>query len=275
MDTLQEKVVLLTGASRGIGPYIARALGARGAVLGLTARDAAALEGLAAALRDAHIRAAAFPADLLRSEERLGLVRQVERELGPIDVLVNDAGVETEGAFVDLDPAAISGTIELNLAAPLHLASLVLPRMLARRAGHVVSIASLGGKKGVPYAAVYCATKAGLIEWHGALRGELGGTGVSTSVICPGYVTEEGMFARSEVAPPARLGWCTPDEVAGAVVRAIERDLREVIVNSRPVRPLLALSALSPRIGAWVLDRLGVTDLQRARLAVARRRAHG
>jgi short-subunit dehydrogenase len=267
MLDLRSAVALVTGASRGIGPHVAEALAREGVHVALVARDGAGLEQVAARMRAAGVRAVSIPADLRRPEERAGLVARAEATLGPIDLLVNGAAVESTGPFPDLDPAVLAATVELNLTAPMQLAQAVLPGMLRRRRGHVVNLASLAGKKGIPYGAVYSATKAGLIEWTGALRSELAGTGVSLSVVCPGFVTGEGMFARSGVPAPALLGSCTPDQVAAAVVRAIRRDLPEVLVNSVPVRPFMALIALSPRAGPWVLRRMGVVALQRRRLA--------
>jgi short-subunit dehydrogenase len=141
--------------------------------------------------------------------------------------------------------------------------------MLARRRGHVVNVASFGGKKGAPFEAVYSATKAGLIEWTSALRSELESTGVCFSAICPGYVTGEGMFAKFGVSAPRTIGSCTPEQVAAAVVDAIRRDRPEVIVNSMPVRPLLALNALSPRLGLWLLEAMGITAFQRRKVGGA------
>lgn len=266
MDQLRGRVALVTGASRGIGPHIAQALAAEGVHLALTARDGAALERGAERVRALGVRAVALAADLRDAAAREALVRRAEDALGPIDLLVNDAGVESEGAFTALEVPVIVATVELNLTAPLHLSRLVLPGMLARRRGHVVSVASVGGKTGQPYDAVYCGTKAALIEWTAGLRRELAGTGVSLSVVCPGYVTGEGMFARFGVASPARVGACTPEEVARAAVRCIREDLPERIVNSMPLRPLLALRALSPRLGQWIVDRLGLPEFQRAKV---------
>ncbi len=264
MSDLSGALALVTGASRGIGPRIAEALARAGVQrMALVARDADALEQVASRLRAAGVRALAFPADLTRSADRAALIPRVEAALGPIDVLVNDAGVETVGPFVGLAADAIFATVELNLTAPMHLARLVLPGMLRRGGGHLVNIASIAGKKGAPYEAVYSGTKAGIIEWTGALRAELAGTGVSLSVVCPGFVTGEGMFARFGLAPPRLIGSCTPEEVAAAVVRAIRKDLPEIIVNSLPLRPLLAVGALSAGAGAWLLRRLGVVEFQR------------
>ncbi|MBI4270760.1 MAG: SDR family NAD(P)-dependent oxidoreductase [Candidatus Rokubacteria bacterium] len=265
---LRGAVTILTGASRGIGPHIARALAREGAHLALSARDAEALERVAAEIRGLGARAVALPADVGRATDRARLVREAERALGPVDLLVNNAAIENEGPFTRLDTAAITTTIATNLDAPIQLTRLVLDGMLGRRRGHVVNVASLAGKKGVPYAAVYAGTKAGLIEWSGALRLELRGTGVSLSSICPGFVTGEGMFARSGLAPSPMIGSCTPQEVAAAVVRAVRRDEPEVFVNSRPMRPLLVVAAVAPRIAERLMRAIGLVDLQRRRTGV-------
>ncbi len=268
MKELRGTVALLTGASRGIGPHIARALARQGVDLALVARSRPGLERVASEVRALGARAAVIPADVGDPGACGSLVASVEEALGPVDLLVNDAGLETEGAFLSLPPEAILQTVAVNLVGALLLARSALPGMVAGRRGHVVNVASLGGKKGAPYDALYCATKAGLIEWTGAMRLELDGTGVSLSAICPGLVTGEGMFAKFGVPALRTIGSCTPGEVADAVVDAIRRDRPEVIVNSMPMRPLLALAALSPRLGAWLPKALGVTDFQRRKVGL-------
>jgi len=270
VEDLRNSVALVTGASRGIGPHIARALAREGAHVALAARSLPALEAVAADLRSSGARVAVLDADVGLPAACASLVARAEEALGPVDVLVNNAGVETEGPFLSLAPETIVETVAVNLTGAILLARQALPGMLARRRGHVVNVASLGGKKGAPFDAVYCATKAGLIEWTGALRSELDGTGVSLSAICPGYVTGEGMFARFGIPAPRIIGSCTPEQVAAAVVDAIRRDLPEVIVNSMPMRPLLALSALSPRLGLWFLEALGITAFQRRKVGGTR-----
>jgi short-subunit dehydrogenase len=259
-------VALLTGASRGIGSHVARALAREGVDLVLVARSLPALEPVTAEVRALGVRAVPLAADVGVAGSCATLLARAEAALGPVDLLVNNAGLETEGAFLSLGPEAILETVAVNLVGPLLLARQALPGMLARRRGHVVNLASLGGKKGAAYDAVYCATKAALIEWTGAMRLELHGTGVSLSAICPGYVTGEGMFAKFGVPPPRTVGSCTPEEVAAAVVDAVQRDRPEVIVNSIPMRPLLALNTLSPRTGAWITRILGVTAFQRKKV---------
>ena len=144
--------------------------------------------------------------------------------------------------------------------------------MLARGRRHVVSLGSLAGKKGTPYNAVYSATKAGLIEWTHAMRIEFGETPVSFSVICPGYVTQVGMFARLGIDAPRSLGSCTPDQVADAVVQALRHDRAEILVNSMPVRPLLALNALWPGLGDRWMTRLGSRPSNSGRSPAGQRR---
>lgn len=265
MVELRGGLTLVTGGSRGLGPYIARALAREGMNVVLTARDAAGLEQVAASVHALGVRAAVVPADLTSAADRERLARDADA-LGPIDVLVNNAGVEPEGSFATQDAATIAQTIEVNVTAPIHLARLLLPGMLARRRGHLVHLASLAGKKGAPYDAVYSGTKAALIEWSSGLRSELRGTGVGSSAICPGYVTGEGMFARFRMRPPPMLGSCTPEQVARAVVRAIRKDEPEIIVNSLPVRPLLGLYQLFPSLGERLLGWLGVTEFQRRKV---------
>jgi short-subunit dehydrogenase len=266
MRPLAGRRALVTGASRGIGPHIARALAARGARLALTAREAGGVSDLVGELVSRGTRAVGIPADLRSAGDRERLVTEARDALGGVDILVNNAGVDSSGAFAALAPRAMADTVETNLTAPMHLTRLVLPDMLARRTGHVVNVASLAGKKAVPFEAVYGGTKAGLIEWTSALRIELRGTGVSLSAVCPGYVTGEGMFARWGVTPPALFGSCTPAAVAHAVVHAIEADRAEIVVNSMPVRAWLAFYALAPGVAGRFVDLLGLTAFQRRKV---------
>lgn len=273
MIAWKDKRVLLTGGSRGIGPVIAREMARRGAHVALAARSAAQLEETAAALRAFGTEVLVAPVDLTDAAQRAGLVEKVIRAFGRVDVLVNNAGLEIEGAYVDLQWEAIRETIEVNLAAPLHVTRLVLPDMVRRNEGHVVNIASIGATSGAPYDATYCATKAGLAEWVRALRLELADTGVHFSTIFPGYVTDAGMFARFGLKPPPMIGSCTPEQVARAVVRAVERREQEVIVNSLPLRPALALVELFPGWRDAMMRRLGIVAFQRRKAEVGRAKA--
>ncbi len=257
--------MLLTGASRGLGRVLAAALAARGANLALTARSAGALEETAAGLGNDGGHVVTVPCDVSDASSCHALLDRVSEQLGPIDVLVNNAGIQHPGAFAEADLAAVERTLDTNLLGVLRLTRLVLPGMLERRQGHVVTIASLAGKQGAPYNATYSATKAGLVEWTRAVSGELDGTGVGISVVCPGFISDVGMFVDSYGKKAPRLvGESTPKDVADALVRAIEKNVLEILVNPVPVRPLLALNAVAPGAANALMRRLGVGRIFRS-----------
>jgi short-subunit dehydrogenase len=266
MERLKGMVVLLTGGSRGIGPIVAEALAKRGAKIALTARSEGGLENRARRLRELGTEVFVIPIDLRESSQREQLVDNVERRFGRIDVLINNAGLETEGAYVELPWLSIRETIEVNLIAPMALTYLVLPAMLERKAGHIVNIASIAAKSGASFAATYSGTKAGLAEWTRALRLELAKTGVHFSTIFPGYVREVGMFAKFGMQSPWMVGSCGPSQIAKAVVHAIEKGRVEAIINSRPLRYSFMINELSPKMGDWLMRISGVVDFQRRKV---------
>jgi short-subunit dehydrogenase len=212
------------------------------------------------------IRTVAVPVDLADATERQRLTKRVLDELGRIDVLVNNAAIENEGAFVQTSWPTVDQTIEVNLTAPIHLTHLLLPHMLRQRNGHVIHISSIAGKLGVPYDAVYSGTKAALGEWSRAVRLELAHTGIHVSTIFPGYIVGVGMFARFDMLPPWLVGSSTAAHVAAAVVQTIEEPRPEVIVNSRPIRAVFALAQLFPRLADWIIGRSGIAEFQRKKV---------
>jgi short-subunit dehydrogenase len=271
MTRLRDRRVLLTGASQGIGPFIAAALAGRGCHVALTARSEQLLREVAGRLDVFPVDVGIFPCDLLEADQRRRLIDDVLERFGRIDILVNNAGVENEGPFLDQTLEAHRRTIELNLLAPIELTHALLPIMLEQGNGHIVNIASVGAKAGSPYDAVYCGSKAGLAEWTRGIRLEKEHAGIRFSTIFPGFVSEVGMFARFGLKAPWTIGSCTPQEVAAAVVKALEHNRPEIIVNSRPLKPLLALAALSPRLAGWLMHRLGVVDFQRRKVGQSNR----
>jgi short-subunit dehydrogenase len=250
MRELKGRIALITGASRGLGVYIARLLAGEGMAVALAARDAASLEKLASGLAASGARALAAPADVSRLEDLERLVARVTDEFGSVDVLVNNAGIENVYSFHKLPAEEVDQVIDVNLRGTMHLSRLVLPGMLARGSGHIVNISSLAGKAGPAYAECYAATKAGIIGFTQSLRGSYRDQGVSASVICPGFVGEAGMYADAKRThgqePPRYVGESRPDAVATAVLKAIRDDLPEVIVNPRPVRALLGIREVAP-----------------------------
>jgi short-subunit dehydrogenase len=192
--------------------------------------------------------------------QRREVVDRVRKELGPVDILVNNAGVEFTAPYHELSEENILDVIGVNLTATLVMSRLVLPDMLKRGSGHIVNISSLAGKAGPALQEPYAATKAGLVGFTFSLRASYRRQGVSASVIVPGFV-EAGIYAKlkekSGCSAPALLGTSPPQKVSRAVIRAIEGDRGEVIVNPLPVRPLLALTALWPSLGEWVTAQTG------------------
>ena len=267
MKQLNGMVVLLTGGSRGIGPIVAEALAKRGANIALAARSKSGLTEVATRLRELGSVALAMPIDLSQPSQREELVADVLKKFGKIDILINNAGLETEGAYTELSWSSIRETIEVNLIAPMSLTHLVLPEMLKRKTGHIVNIASIAAKSGAPYAATYSGTKAGLAEWTRALRLELADTGVHFSTIFPGYVREVGMFAKFGMRSPWLIGSCAPSQVAKAVVQAIETGRLERIINSRPLRYSFMINELSPGFGDWLMRISGVAEFQRRKVS--------
>lgn len=272
MRDLSGRSALLTGGSRGLGPHIARALAREGVNVALTARTADALGAVAEELAGLGVRTAVIPADVADPTVLPGLLERARSEMRAIDILVNNAGVEHIAGFTELSPQSIEGMIRINLIAPLLLARLLLPEMAERGSGHIVTLSSLGGKKGSPYSATYAATKAALIEWNSGIREEMRGTGVGASVICPGFVSEAGMFAVHGTRAPWVAGESTPEAVAAAVVRAIRDDVGEIIVNRGPVKLMMAVNALHPGIMSWIFRASGLYDFYRRRAEKNRER---
>ena len=194
------------------------------------------------------------PTDVAHESELKNLVARAEAELGPVDLLVNNAGTEQIGHFETLDPDAIERVVAVNLTAALTLTRLVLPGMLARGRGHIVNMASVAGLGGTAYNELYSATKHGLVGFTRSLRASLleSRTPVGASVICPGFISETGMFealrrAYGVEAPPA-LGTSPPERVTRAVIDAVRGNLPDVVVNPGPTRLLLATLVLVPRV---------------------------
>jgi short-subunit dehydrogenase len=240
--------VLVTGATGGIGQAIARAFAASGAELVLSGRREDVLVPLARELE-----AQSAVADLA---DRADLNRLIA-DAGAVDVLVANAALPGSGLLVDLAQAQIDATLEVNLAAPIALARALLPGMLERGHGHLVFISSLAGKAASPAASLYNATKFGLRGFALGVREDLHGSGVSASVVLPGFISDAGMFHDSGVTLPRGVGTRTPDQVATAVLTAVREDRAEVTVAPLGLRLGSELAQLAPAFGARAQRRLG------------------
>lgn len=249
---------LLTGGSQGLGPLIARALAERGANVALAARSANKLNAVAQSLAPLGVKVAAIAADVTAAADRERLVAEAEAALGPLDLLINNAGVELNSAFARMAPEAIQQVQTTNVLAPLLLTRQVLPGMLARRRGHIVTMGSMAGKFGTPFGSVYGASKAALMTWSFALRVELEGSGVSASWIAPGLVSETGFFAYHRTRPHPLLGEVPPQAVVRAVVRAIEQDVPEIALYNPLVKFNQVLNVFAPGLVMFIQRTLGV-----------------
>jgi short-subunit dehydrogenase len=243
---------------------IGAALAREGVDLVVVARSRGPLEEEAGKLASLGVKTVAIAADISDPGDRAELLRRAEAELGPTDILVNNAAIDETARFDRQSPETVVQMMEANLIAPMMLSRAVLPGMLERGSGHIVNISSMGGKKGLPYNATYSASKAGMIEWTQAMQFELEGTGVGASVICPGFVDEAGMAARDETETPRTAGASSPKQVTDAVLRAIRKNVQEILVNPGPTRLLLAIDALSRSLGNRMFKRMGLVDLYRS-----------
>jgi short-subunit dehydrogenase len=271
MTTIAGKTVVLTGASRGIGVFIARALAEKQATIIGVSRSQEGLDKVCAEVDAMGGKAMGICFDISNVEELPILQRKINRLVGSVDILVNNAGIEIYRAFQDYALADLQSVLSVNLLAAMELTRLVLPSMLNQGSGHIVNMASLSGKKGHPYDSVYSASKAGLLMWSDAIRQELASTGVEISSICPGYVSQQGMLADTGVPVPSFGGVSTPADVAKAVVRAIEQNKAEVIVNGNLItknltKMLFAVEEFFPQFGDVVNQWIGVTKLNQMRI---------
>jgi uncharacterized protein len=246
--------VLLTGASGGIGQAIARALRARGAELTLTGRRVDALDPLAGELG-----ARALAADL---SDRVQIERLID-DAGDIDILLANAAIPAAGRLESFSIAEVDRTLDVNLRAPIVLARALLPAMLERRRGHLLFISSIAGKTAVPGNPLYHATKYGLRGFAAGIRADLHDSGVGVSCIFPGFIRDAGIFAESGVKLPPGVGTRSPQDVARAVVHAIEHNRGEVDVASLSQRGGAVLAGLAPDLAANVVRRLGGADVAR------------
>lgn len=227
------KRVLITGASRGIGESLARAFAGAGATVALVARSAGPIEALAIELKGT-----AHPADLADPDQVDGLLDRVEDGSGPVDIVVNNAGIDLTGGFAETTADQLRQLVAVNLLAPAELCRQAIPRMRRRGGGHLVNVSSLAGVGAFPGLTAYSASKAALTHLTAGLRADLKGEPIGTTVVelgpiptgmlesVEGYRPTASAFRRFE-----RMGVLVEiprERVAAAVVDAVRRDRRHV-----------------------------------------------
>ena len=245
---IQGKRVLLTGAAGGIGQAIARRLASEGAEMVLTGRNE---QTLAALGKDLNARIIAC--DLLKPDD----VRRLVDEAGSVDILVANAGLPGTAPLTRFSFNAIGRVLDVNLQAPILLANALIEPMRARGGGHMVFISSMAGKVASPLSSLYSASKYGLRGFAQCLRLELHDDRIGVSCIFPGIIREAGMFVNSGATPPPGVGTNSPDEVARAVLRAIEDNVAEIDVAPATVKMWSALATLAPGFTGWIQRKVG------------------
>ena len=238
---IRGSTVLLTGATGGIGQAIAHELASRGAELILTGRKVETLELLA---RDLGARTEA--ADLSHRED----VERLAAEAGAVDILVANAALPGSGRLETYTAEQIDRVLDVNLRAPMMLAHAMTRPMMDRGRGHLLFMSSLSGKAATARASIYNATKFGLRGFALALRADLRPHGVGVSVVCPGFIRDAGLFAKSGASTPPGIATRSPQDVARAVAGAIEHNRGEVDVAPLTLRLGSAFSGLAPGVAA-------------------------
>ena len=280
---MEGRNAIITGASRGIGTHIARALSARGANLLLVARSEPELARLAGELRSAGTNVAFAAIDLAGPHAAEQVAAAATSELASVDVLVNNAALELQRRFHTLDLDEIEQVIRVDLITPVALSRLLLPHMLDQGYGRIINISSLAGHVGFPFTEAYAASKDGLIAFSRVLRNDYRQAGVSASAIVLGAVKEAGIGQRTldEFDLKTTTSFMvTPEKVANAVIRAIDKDKAEIVVMPGPGRLMKALLDLFPGFGPAMTRISGggkvmeqVADLREAACAATPRRA--
>lgn len=184
LPALAGRHALVTGANRGIGAAIARALSAAGARVSLLVRDAARAEAVAASLPGPYI---VVIADVTDREALIGACAAAAEALGPVDILVNNAGTAESAPFLKSDTALYDRMIAIHLMAPVYASQAVLPGMIERGFGHIVNVASVAGLMGAPYVTAYTAAKHAMIGLTRSLALEVGPRGIAVNAVCPAY----------------------------------------------------------------------------------------
>jgi NAD(P)-dependent dehydrogenase (short-subunit alcohol dehydrogenase family) len=261
--SLRNRVVVITGGSRGLGLSMAREFGRRGARVAICARTERQVVAAGEELRNAGIPTVADVCDIRDAQAVQAFVRRVESELGAVDVLVNNAGIIQVGPLESMTLSDYGDSLATHLYGPLHTIAAVLPQMRRRRFGRIVNIASIGGEIAAPHLAAYCVGKFALVGLSRGLRHDLLKQGILVTTVCPGLMRtgsarnalfkgqhrqEHAWFSISAALPGLTV---SSESAAEQIVEACSRGRAELSI-SLPSRIAIRLVKLFPEISAEV-----------------------
>jgi NAD(P)-dependent dehydrogenase (short-subunit alcohol dehydrogenase family) len=244
--SLTGKVAVVTGGARGIGQAIARALAREGAIVAIGDLDGAGAEAAAAELGG---RALGLRLDVTDRPAFAAFLDDVERRLGPLDIIVNNAGIMPVTPLDEEDDASVTRQLEINLHAVIFGTQQAMRRMRPRNTGHIVNIASLAGRAAGPGIATYCATKHGVIGLSEGARAELRGTAIEVTCVMPGFAATELAAGIPDLRFVPRV---TPEQIAAATIDALKLPRFDVWVPKR-LSAIITAAAIMPRpMREWV-----------------------
>jgi NAD(P)-dependent dehydrogenase (short-subunit alcohol dehydrogenase family) len=225
MEDLRGKVVLVTGAARGMGKLTAVNFAREGSRVAITDLDEKELRKTAGEMGAAGYDVHHYIQDVSDRAACFRLVERVESEVGPIDVLVNNAAIALNESVLEMSEEHFRRITDVNYLGQVWMMQAAVPGMLKRKSGHVVNMCSVAGKVSVPRMGAYCATKHALVAITDSIRMELRGSGVNFTIVNPGYIAT-GMFEGAK--PPIVTRWVEPQRVSDAILVAVRKNQAEI-----------------------------------------------
>jgi uncharacterized protein len=260
------KVVVVTGASAGLGLHLSRAFDAAGATVVMAARDQVRLQAAANSISAAGGHAIAVPADVTSDSDVQSLIDRAITISNRLDALVNCAGISSRGRAIDTTPEEFHRLIDVNLLSVVRCTQTAIPHLLRSR-GHVVNIGSLSGKTASRYLGAYPTSKFALTAYTQQLRLEMAGEGVHVLLVSPGPIARDDAGRRYDEQAAdlptsarrpgggAKIRGLDPSRLAQSILSACERRKAELVLP-RCARVLFAIQHLSPRLGDWLLRKV-------------------
>ena len=263
MPSLTDKIVLITGASAGIGHATAVAFAREGATVVLAARSEDRLQQVSDEIEQYGRPALVLPVDVADRDGVFTMMARIMDSFGRIDILVNNAGIGLVSPVVDMAPADLQRVIDVNLFGMIWCTQAALPHMIQQKTGQIINVSSIVGKRALPYMSAYCASKFAMQAFSESLRVEATPHNISVTVICPPRVQTEfdtTPMMQHQISQRVNLRGITSESVASVIIRAARRRRSEVII-SLPAKCLALGQRISPRLMDWAItliwNRLG------------------